>query len=110
MRLLGSTALEEESGDGDRTPVPMDFLMEIMETRESLEQCSSQDEAETILAETSTAVGECLRGMDEALKAGGGKDELYDAAVRLRYLYRIEDEARRILHKLEDGRGNPTAG
>lgn len=109
MRLLGSTALEE-SGDDDRTPVPMDFLMEIMETRESLEQCSSQEEAEGILAETSAAVGECLRGMDEVLKAGGGKDELSDAAVRLRYLYRIEDEARRVLHKLEDSRGHPTAG
>lgn len=108
MRLLGSTALEEEGGD-DRTPVPMDFLMEIMETRESLEQCSSQGEAEAIMAETAAAVGECLRGMDGALKAGGGKDELSDAAVRLRYLYRIEDEARRVLHRLEDGRGSPTA-
>lgn len=109
MRLLGSTALEE-GGDDDKTPVPMDFLMEIMQTRESLERCSSQDEAEAVLAETSAAVGECLRGMDEVLKAGGGKDELSDAAVRLRYLYRIEDEARRIRHRLQDGLGNPTAG
>ncbi len=109
MRLLGSTALEEEGAD-DRTPIPMDFLMEVMETRGSLEQCSSPDEAEAILAETRTAVDECLRDMDEALKAGGGKDEISDAAVRLRYLYRIEDEARRVLHGLEDGRANPNAG
>ena len=109
MRLLGSTALEEEGAD-DRTPVPMDFLMEVMETRGSLEQCSSPDEAEAILAENSAAVDECLRDMDEALKAGGGRDEISHAAVRLRYLYRIEDEARRVLHSLEDGHANPNAG
>lgn len=103
MRLLGSTALEEEGAD-NRTPVPMDFLMEIMETRESLEQSSSQDEVEAISAETSVAIKECLRDMDEALKAGGGKEELSDAAVRLRYFYRIEKEAQRVLHSMEDGR------
>lgn len=109
MRLLGSTALEED-GEDDRTSVPMDFLMEVMETREALEECSSKEEAEAILAETSAAVEECLRGMDEVLKAGGGKDELSDAAVRLRYLYRIEDEARRVMHRLEDGLASPAAG
>ncbi|CAM9314758.1 unnamed protein product [Ectocarpus sp. 4 AP-2014] len=109
MRLLGSTALEEE-GEDDRKSVPMDFLMEVMETREALEECSSKEEAEALLSETSAAVEECLSGMDEVLKAGGGKDELSDAAVRLRYLYRIEDEARRVMHRLEDGLASPTAG
>lgn len=109
MRLLGSTALEEEGAD-DRTPVPMDFLMEVMETRESLEQCSSQDEVEAILAETSSTIDECLRDMDEALKAGGGKEELSDAAVRLRYLYRIQKEAQRVRHRLEDGHASPDMG
>lgn len=113
MRLLGSTALEEEGAaddDDDKTPVPMDFLMEIMETRESLEQCSSAVEAEAILSETQDAADDCLRDMDEALRAGGGKDELSDAAVRLRYLYRIEAEALRVMHRLEDGHANPSAG
>ncbi|CAN0470470.1 unnamed protein product [Ectocarpus sp. 12 AP-2014] len=109
MRLLGSTALEEE-GEDDRASVPMDFLMEVMETREALEECSSKEEAGAILSETSVAVEECLSGMDEVLKAGGGKDELSNAAVRLRYLYRIEDEARRVMHRLEDGLASPTAG
>ncbi|CAB1116327.1 unnamed protein product [Ectocarpus sp. CCAP 1310/34] len=109
MRLLGSTALEKE-GEDDRTSVPMDFLMEVMETREALEECSSKEEAEAVLSETSAAVEECLSGMDEVLKAGGGKDELSDAAVRLRYLYRIEDEARRVMHRLEDSLAGPTAG
>lgn len=109
MRLLGSTALEEEGAD-DRTPVPMDFLMEVMETRESLEKSSSQDEVEAISAETTAAINECLQDMDEALKAGGGKEELSDAAVRLRYLYRIQKEAQRVLHGLEDSRASPDAG
>ncbi|CAM9520420.1 unnamed protein product [Ectocarpus sp. 12 AP-2014] len=109
MRLLGSTALEEE-GEDDRASVPMDFLMEVMETREALEECSSKEEAEAILSETSVAVEECLSGMDEVLQAGGGKDELSNAAARLRYLYRIEDEARRVMHRLEDGLASPTAG
>eukprot|EP00752_Nemacystus_decipiens_P003129 g2896.t1 len=109
MRLLGSTALEEEGAD-DRTPVPMDFLMEVMATRESLERSSSEGEVEAISAETTTAINECLQDMDEALKAGGGKDELSDAAVRLRYLYRIQKEAQRVLHGLEDGRASPDAG
>lgn len=110
MQLLGSTALEEEEGADDRTPVPMDFLMEVMETRESLEQCSSQDEVEAISAETATAIDKCLRDMDEAFKAGGGKEELSDAAVRLRYLFRIQKEAQRVLHGLEDSRASPDAG
>lgn len=109
MRLLGSTALEEEGAD-DRTPVPMDFLMEVMETRESLEQCSSQDDVEVISAETSAAIDECLRDMDEALKAGGGKEELSDAAIRLRYFFRIEKEVQRVRHGLEDSRASPAAG
>lgn len=109
MRLLGSTALEEEGAD-DRTPVPMDFLMEVMETRESLEECSSPEEVKAISAETSAAIDECLRDMNEALKAGGGKEELSDAAVRLRYLYRIQKEAQRVLHGLEDSRASPAAG
>lgn len=107
MRILGSTALEEEGGD-DRTPVPPAFLMEIMETRESLEQCSSKEEAEAKLSEASATVGKCLREMDEVLKAGGGKDELADAAVRLRYLNRIEDEARSVMHRLDDERTRTT--
>lgn len=110
MRLLGSTALEEEGADDDRTPVPMDFLMEVMETRESLEQSPSQGEVEAISAETTAAINERLRDMDEALKAGGGKEELSDAAVRLRYLYRIQKEAQRVLHGLEDSRASPDAG
>ncbi|CAM9378184.1 unnamed protein product, partial [Hapterophycus canaliculatus] len=110
MRLLGSMALEEEGADDDKTAVPMDFLMEIMETRESLEHCATAGDAEAILLETKAAAEECLRGMDEALRAGGGKDELSDAAVRLRYLYRIEDEALRVMHRLEDGHAHPSAG
>lgn len=110
MRLLGSTALEEEgAGDDDRTAVPMDFLMEIMEIRESIERCATAEDAEAILSETKAAADACLRSMDEALRAGGGKEELSDAAVRLRYLYRIEDEALRVMHRLEDGHGNPSA-
>lgn len=107
--MLGSTALEEEGRD-DGNRAPPDFLMEVMETRESLEACSSKDEAEEILRETTVAVDECLRGMDEALKAGCGKNELSDAAVRLRYLYRIQDEARSVVHRLEDERARPAAG
>lgn len=102
--------MEEDGNDGDRTPVPADFLMEIMETRESLEECSSEEEAEAILAETTAAVQVCLMRMDGVLQAGGGKDELTDAAVRLRYLYRIEDEAKRIMHRLEDERAKPSMG
>ena len=109
MRLLGSTALEEEGADDRKMQVPMDFLMQVMETRELLEQCSSQDEAEAISAETTAAINECLQDMDEALKAGGGKEELSDAAVRLRYLYRIQKEAQRVLHELEDSRASPDA-
>lgn len=109
MRTRGSRALEEEGAE-DKTPVPPDFLMEIMETRESLEQCESKDEAERILTEATGAVDKCLRGMDKVLKAGGDREELDDAAVRLRYLHRIEDEARRVMHRLEDERSRPPAG
>lgn len=107
MSTRGSRALEE--GD-DTRPVPPDFLMEIMETRESLEECESTDEAERILTEATAAIDECLRGMDEALKAGGDGHELEDAAVRLRYLHRIQDEARSVMHRLEDERSRPSTG
>lgn len=106
MRVLGSSALEEK-GSEDSPPVPPVFLMEIMETRERLEACSSKEEAEVTLTETKKAVAECLKAMDGALKAGGGKDELADSAMRLRYLYRIEDEARNLIHRLEDARARP---
>lgn len=109
MRTRGSRALEEE-GAGDKTPVPPDFLMEVMETRESLEQCESKDEAGRILMEAAGAIDECLRGMDKVLKAGADRDELDDAAVRLRYLHRIEDEARQVMHRLEDKHSRPSAG
>lgn len=109
MRTRGSRALEEEGAE-DKTPVPPDFLMEIMETRESLEQCQSKDEAERILTEATASIDECLRVMDKVLKAGGDRDELDDAAVRLRYLHRIQDEARRVMHRLEDERSRPSTG
>lgn len=104
--MLGSTALEED-GREDKTPLHSGFLMEILETREALEQCTSEDEAEAILAETKVSVDKCLRGMDVVLKSDGDKEDLIDFAVRLRYLYRIEDEARRVLHVLEDARARP---
>lgn len=109
MRTRGSRALEEEGAE-DKTPVPPDFLMQIMETRESLEQCESTDEAEKILTEATVAIDDCLGSMDKVLKAGGDKDELDDAAVRLRYLHRIQEEARRVMHRLEDERSRPSTG
>lgn len=101
MRVLGSSALEEGAAD-DGPSAPPAFLMEVMETREQLEHCSTMQEAEGVLKQTGETVEECLVAMDAALKEGGGKDELADAAIRLRYLYRIEDEARSIIHRLED--------
>lgn len=106
MRLLGSSALEEESAAEDGPLVPPAFLMKVMESREQLEHCSSTEEAEAILKQTRAASDQCLKTMDVALKAGGGKDELADAAVRLRYFYRIEDEARDVIHRLEDAHAN----
>lgn len=102
MRVLGSSALEDEGAAEDGPPVPPAFLMEVMETREQLEHCSSTEEAEAVLKQTRAAADQCMKAMDVALKAGGGKDELADAAIRLRYLYRIEDEARNVMHRLED--------
>lgn len=108
MRVLGSSALEEEGAE-DGPPVPPSFLMEIMETREHLEACSSKEQAEATLTETRAAAAECLKAMDEALKAGGGKDELADSAMRLRYLHRIEEEARNVMHRLEDAHARTSA-
>ena len=106
MKLLGSTAFEEHGSD-DRSPAPPALLMKVMETRESLEHCSSMKEAEDIMAETRAAIDACLREMDGALKGGGGKDQLQEAAVRLRYLCRIEEEARSVIHRFEDERAKP---
>lgn len=100
MRLLGSSVLED--GDEGSSLVPPDFLMEVMDTREHLEHCSSVQEAESVLATTKNAIQECLRTMDSILKAGGGKHELATPAIRLRYYYRIEEEARNVIHQLED--------
>lgn len=107
MRLLGSSTLEEE-GDGEGPSAPPQLLMEVMETREQLEHCSSRDEAAKILAETQAAIHECLETMDQELKVGGGKDELVAPAIRLRYLYRIEEEARSVGYRLEDASSNPS--
>lgn len=108
MRTLGSTALEEEGGK-DSTPVPSAFLIEIMDTRESLEECASKEDAEEIMNEASAQIEACLHRMDKALKAGGDKNTLADDAVRLRYLYRIEDEGRRVMHRFEDEQARPMA-
>lgn len=108
ISLLGSNALEE--GSKENASAPPSLLMEIMEIRESLEDCSSMEEAEAIMMETAKAINVCLRGMDEALKAGGGKDDLEDAAVRLQYLHRIEEEARTVMHRIEDAGAKPGVG
>lgn len=109
MRVLGSSALEEEGAAADGPPVPPGFLMEVMETREKLEHCSIKEEAEGVLQRARREADECLQAMDEALKAGGGKEELAEAAVRLRYTYRIEEEARRVVHRLEDEEHSKTS-
>ncbi|CAM9543113.1 unnamed protein product [Choristocarpus tenellus] len=97
IKLQGIRVLEEDT----RVGVHPDFLVEIMETRESLEACESQAEAEAILAQTLVLEEECLVGLEEALQAGD-RDALEAGAVRLRYLCRIEDEAKRVGHRLED--------
>lgn len=108
MNLLGSNALEE--GSKENAPAHPSLLMEVMEIRESLEDCSSMEEAEAIMTNTAEAINVCLKRMDETLKAGGGKDELEEAAVRLQYLYRIEEEARAVMHRIEDAGAKPGVG
>lgn len=99
--------LEEDGGDHDLSAPPA-LLMEIMEARERLEHCSSKEEAEVVLTEMRTASQECLRTMDEVLRMGGGKDELVALAIRLRYLHRTQEEARSVMHRLEDSHSGPS--
>ncbi|CAM9321611.1 unnamed protein product [Discosporangium mesarthrocarpum] len=100
MRLLGLTVLEEDSG----SRMSPGFLAEVMETRERLEECRSVEEAEAIRAEAMAAEGECLQGMEDALR-GENMEALEEGAVRLQYLCRIQEEARRVGHQLEDELG-----
>lgn len=101
MHVLGSSALEEE-GAKDNKDVPPGLLMDVMDIRERLEHCSSKKDAESILFDSSQAAEQCLRDMNETLQTGGSKDELAELAVRLRYMYRIQEEAQGVVHNLED--------
>jgi len=97
LSLYGVTALEEDGQSRDVEPA---FLVEVMETREALEDASTLEEARMILEENCFKIECCLKNI-KALFDAKELAKIAQEAIRLQYFTRINDEANKRLDKLE---------
>ena len=89
LELCGNPLSEETSGD----VLGMDFLMEIMEVREELEEAGAEPERLRVLrASNQEAMDELHAKLQGAFDESNDVATAHDLTARLQYLARIEEE------------------
>jgi molecular chaperone HscB len=98
LELEGNAVLSEGAGGGGSISDPS-FLMEIMDLRETIEDCTSQTELKRIDARNQERIQSAL-GLVEKHYAARDIDALALEAVKLQYFTKIEEEIEEAIAEL----------
>lgn len=97
LELHGIGVLSEE-GAAASVPTNPALLMEVMEIREAVDECTSRPELAGIAAANAGRIDACLAELEQ-LYARGEVDGLADPAVRLQYYSKIDGEVRSAIER-----------